>query len=435
VELLGRLGAEAGAWRTAWRARRDNPLAASAALAYRRAVARRPAWLPCSPFMCACLLLVSAATTYLLGVAWLRFDELAASLLASRGFALRALGWAGVQLLESSAVLVLLWLGERLALSFRYATVLLATHHGARGGLSPELAASGLSDHDVVVGALQHLTRLCWPPLLLLAVLDVLVQFIYASDLLTSPVLAAVMHGRQTVQLAWFILLMLLALLLKPLCGLLAVWAGGLLLLCLGPWWRSAPLAYGAAALALAWQAPGLACALPGQLGGWVLYASRYALVWRTCDPAVMALLPLLLLLLSLAALRADPLRAYAYWARRGMPAMRPLLACAIAAALFAGVVILCAQLAPANPYSGSRTPPWLAQLGYWLWPALTTASACPLPLQDMARSYAAGKLLSEGFVNLGLRWAVLGGTPLALALLFAAQARAAVCLRRRVLG
>ena len=335
MSVLGQLAAEAQAWREAWRGRRANPIALQAALECRRRDARRPAWLPCSRFMFFCTALISSVTAYLLVIAYLRFSAVAGSSIASRSFAHGALLWGDVQVLDSAVVLAILWLAERLALSFWYSSALLAAYPGARGALTSEMAGSRLTDYEYVVGALQHVTRLCWTPLLLLSGLSALDGFIFMSQLLDPPTVDSAAFWRPG-QLPVLALLALLTALLKPICGLLAVWASALVLLSFSPWWRHAAVTYIAAGLALAWHLPGLLCVLPGDAGAVSGAAGGRCAAHALAQPWMAPVLLLILVLLAVEAHTTSPLQAHQRWARRGVPAMRLILvASALAILLF----------------------------------------------------------------------------------------------------
>lgn len=431
MAVLGRLGAEAAAWREAWRNRRDNPVALSAALQFARSSQRRPVWLPCSRFMFACAVLISGATAYLLVVAWQRFTAVSGSSVVTRGFARNALGWGGVQVLEGAQLLALLWLAERLVLALWYAGGLLATYPGARGALSPELAGSRLSDHECVTGALVYIARLCWTPMLVLGVLNTLDQFIYASGWLPLPGGPGAAYSAE--HLPWLALIALLSIVLKPLCGMLAVWAGALLLLSFGPWWRHAAVSYGAAALALLWHAPGLACALPGTAGQQLAGMLGYSLWWSEFAPSLVLLLIVLLLLLAAEAHATSPLGAYSFGARRQAPALRLVLATGAVAVLLGGLVNLCAYLVNEPYVWGDDDLPTTLSLA--LWPAMAVSVACPLSLTALVADYGHSATPAGAYLGLSLRAVVQLGVPLGLALIFAGHARAALYVRRSVLG
>jgi hypothetical protein len=429
MSVLGQLAAEATAWREAWRGRRANPIAQQAALECRRRDARRPAWLPCSRFMFFCTALISSVTAYLLVIAYLRFSAVAGSSIASRSFAHGALLWGGLQVLDSAVVLAILWLAERLALSFWYSGGLLAAYPGARGALGSEMAGSRLSDHEYVMGALQHVLHLCWRPLLVLGGLSALDGFIHQSGWLGAPY-GDMLPGWRPEQLPVLALLALLTALLKPICGLLAVWATALVLLSFGPWWRHAAVSYIAAGLTLAWHLPGLLCVLPGTLGQQVTDWMGDALPWMFSEPLILLNLMLLLLVFCVEAHTTSPLRAHQYWMRPGMPAMRLIL-------VSGALVILC--FAMGNAYAlingasyGYTDEPGM--LSFIFWPVLTVSSANPMSLQTLV-SAGAGEAWWQAFAVLGLLGLAQASLTLLLLLIFAGHARAAVYLRRSVLG
>jgi hypothetical protein len=430
MSLPGQLAAEAQAWREAWRGRRANPISLQAALESRRRAAQRPAWLPCSRFMFVCTALISSATAYLLVIAFLRFTAVAGSSVASRSFAHGALLWGCVQVLDSAVVLALLWLAERLALSFWYSGGLLAAYPGARGALGSEIAGSRITDYEYVVGALQHVTRLCWSPLLLLSGLSALDGFVYSWQLLSEQSTANAAASPPG-QLAWLALLAVLTALLKPVCGLLAVWATVLVLLSFSPLWRSAAVTHIVVWLALAWHLPGLACVLPGTLGQYMTMYVGNVLPALFSESWVPLLVLLGLLALAVEAHTTSPLRAHQNWACQGVPAMRLILVSGALVVLCSGSGNLIAYMASSEIYpSTSDLPSWLLVF----WPVLASSAASLMPLLSMPASVMmqASPQLDPG---LGLRALAQAGLPLLLLLIFAGHARAAVYLRRSILG
>lgn len=432
MSFPGQLAAEARAWREAWRARRDNPIAQQAALECCRRDARRPAWLPCSRFMFVCTALVSSVTAYLLVVAYLRFSAAAGSSIASRSFAHGALLWGCVQVLESAVVLAILWLAERLALSFWYSSTLLAVYPGARGAISSEVAGSRITDYEYVVGALQHVTRLCWTPLMLLAGLGALDGFIYESGWLGAP-FGGTVPGWSPGQLPALALLALLTALLKPICGLLAVWASAVVLLSFGPWWRRAAATYIAAGLALAWHLPGLLCVLPGTPGQYlaVWAGDAFELLFSEQWDVAALLLLLALLLLILEAHTTSPRRAQQFWTLRGVPAMRLIVVTSVLAIVLFAVGNGMAYRIDDSNYSSFNEPQ--DELPALLWPELMSSAASPMPLRP-GFTPEIGQLWWRTCLGLGVRGMVQGGLPLLFLLIFAGHARAAVFIRRSVL-
>jgi hypothetical protein len=422
MSLLGQLRVEATAWRAAWRGRRLNPLAGQAALEFQRWAARRPAWRPCSRWMLFWGVLVSAATTYLLVVAYLRFQGVVGSSVVSRSFAATALLAGVVQVLDGAVLLASMWLLERLALAFWYSSALLAAHPGAREGPGGAFAASRLSDYEYVIGALQWVTRPCWTPLLLLAGLSALDEFLYGTGWIQTPPGAHLALPR-------IALAALMLALLKPVCGLLAIWATALVLLSFSPWWRHAAVSYFAAWLALAWQLPGVACVLPGMLGQMALFRIGDVVPRIFAEPWVAPVLLLLLMLLAAEAHSTSPLRAHQRFARWGMPALRPILACGLPVIAFFSIGNYIAfQLSDAD-----QRWHWLglepSTLSLVLWPVVASSAASPIPLLY----YVSTEMLQGLWV--ALRLMAQAGMPLLLVLIFAGHARAAVFLRRSVLG
>lgn len=432
MSVLGQLAAEAQAWREAWRGRRANPIAVQAALECRRRAARRPAWLPCSRFMFCCTALVSSVTAYLLVIAYLRFSAVAGSSIASRSFAQGALLWGCVQVLDSAVVLAILWLAERLAQSFWYSSTLLAAYPGARGALTSEMAGSRLTDYEYVVGALQHVTRLCWTPLLLLSGLSALDGFIYESGWLGAPTYGGTIPVWRPEQLPVLALLALLTALLKPICGLLAVWASSVVLLSFSPWWRHAAAAYIAAGLAFAWHLPGSLCVLPGTLGQFVAVWVGDVLSMLFTQPWMAPVLLLILVLLAVEAHTTSPLQAHQRWARRGVPAMRLILVTSALAILMFTIGNGMAYRIDDSTYSSFDEPQQL--LPAVLWPELVSSAASPMSLRP-GFTPEAGQLWWRTCLGLGSHGLAQGVLPLLFLLIFAGHARASVYVRRSVLG
>jgi hypothetical protein len=426
---------EAQSWRAAWRTRRDNPIAVQAALEMRRRAERRPGWLMCSPWMLGWSLLISGFTTYLLIAAYLRFMAVAPSSVASHSFAINALLWTVVQLFDAATVLLLLWLLERVAAACIYCSGMLASYHGARGGLSGELALTPLNDYECVAGVLQHVLHLCLAPVVLLSIVACADQFLGVMGVLQgqAPDPAAGWPGGQ---LLWLGLAALLSLPVKIIGALAAILATALTLLSFSPWWRYPSVTFGAVVLALAWHLAGVISAPPGRMGLWgysglgdwlpAVFTSRW--------PALLLLAGLLVLII--AAHAWTPLITYSTCARWGMPALRVIASTGLLCILFFAASAFANY--DNNSFWASGAPPY--SLGVWdmapalCWPVQAASIACPL-------------LWSENILRLeqwtrttlliSFIWHALAvmGIPLLLLLVYAGHARQAVFVRRRVLG
>lgn len=433
--FLGRMQSEVRAWRAAWRGRRDNPIAIQAALELRRRAGRRPAWLICSPFMFWWGVAVSACTTYVLVLAYLRFHAVAGSSIAAPAFALNALWWSVLQLLDAADLLLLLLLLERLSAAFFFSSSALAGYRGARGSINGELAVTALSDHECVVGVLQHGLKLCYTPVVWLSVASTADLLLYAC-IMPSPQLAGPGPLWPGGQLAWLIGAAALTVPVRIIAALAAVLAGVLVLLSFSPWWRLASVTSGAAVLALLWQMLALASAPPGRFGAISMYyfTDWLPVVFHTPWPALIVVCGLAVLIGLAHAW--TPLRTYSAGARWGMPALRTIVSTGLLCILFFTVGSF-ANGEDELTWSGVRQdyPEATSFLASLAWQAQAVSVACPLPLvlnEEDDNKDSSTKTLA---ISLVLRSLIITVMPLLLIAMYLGHARQAVFVRRRVLG
>jgi hypothetical protein len=434
LNYIGRLLSEIRAWRAAWAARRDNPIAIQAALELRRRARRRPAWLICSPFMFWWSVAVSACTTYVLVLAYLRFHAVAGSSIASPAFALTALWWSALQLLDAADLLLVLLLLERLSAAFFFCSNALAGYRGARGSISGELAVTALSDHDCVAGVLQHVLALCFRPVVWLSLVSTADLLLYACIMPSSQLAEAgpVWPGGQ---LAWLIGAALLTVPVRIVAALAAVLAGALTLLSFSPWWRYSSVTSGAAVLALMWHLLAVASAPPGRYAEITLYyfADWLPLVFRTPWPGLIVAAGLAVLIGFGHAW--SPLSTYRAGARWGMPALRTIVSTGLLCILYFAVGSFATReddaLWPGVSQASMEETPMLASFA---WQVQAASIACPLPLVIYAEDEdkTSAKTL---VISLVLRSLIITVMPLLLIAMYLGHARQAVFVRRRVLG
>ncbi len=322
-------------WAAAWRERRNNPLARLlSAEAHNSQQRRSPYYI--SPWMTCCSVLLCALTAYLLWRAYLAFGALGSGAVVSTAAVRHMLAWAFVQLADSAALLSLCWLLERLATAYRCAAGLLLKPRLSRHTMLDELVPASFSGPELITGALLHVLRLTWLPLLAIVLGSAAAQL--------SAVLAARTGGFAPAgpgwpggELAWLIGLTGLSLPLRLLSGTLALLAGALLLLCCSPYWRTSAPAQILAALAVGWHALAYSAAAPGHMpwgaswaGGWL------ALVFATPAPWLLLIGGLGLLALE-AQLWHTP-RARQLLARGGLGALRLVAALGLLGVLLLGV-------------------------------------------------------------------------------------------------
>jgi hypothetical protein len=426
VEAQGE-SAAAGGWLAAWRGRRDNPLAR--ADCWREKGERSYRQMPVSVGLT--LILCSITATCLIFQAYLHFKALASSACISRAYALNTLLWALTTMLDYAVVVCYVWLLQHVSCAYRACCGFLTRQPGWGRRLSPELAASPLSDTAVVTGAGMYALRVVGGPLLLLAIISAVDQLAGVCAKHQDALFAAGSAGWPGAPWLWALLAAVLIAAIKVACGALVVLAGVWALLCFSAYWRHPALP------AIAWVGGvmgQLLCLLVGWPGNHPFYASGndwLAEVFRT--PAPVILLGAGLLLLALESQLWHGTRARARLARFHFGAVRTLLACG----LLVGLLLWVGLFIDYDTLFWQSTGAQKQLPGLWAlapgigWPLQAASISCPIPALEDAFSQpgAAAPVL---FKLIALRALMLLGFPLLLCVIFGGHARSAVWLARR---
>jgi hypothetical protein len=426
VEVQGELIA-AGGWLSAWRDRRDNPLAREAA--WRIEGSARGWRLPI--MLWPVLVIQSAIATCLIYQSYLHFQTLAPSASISRAYALNTLLWAVTTLLDSAVVVCGAWLVMQLLIAFFASCGFLTRRPGWGARLSAELAASPLPDAAVVAGAGLNALRLVRAPLVLLAVIAAADQLAGVCAAHQDVLFAPAGAGWPGAAWLWALLAAMLIAALKAVSGALVVLAGVWALLCFSAYWRHAALPGIAWAGAMLYQMFCCYVGWPGR-GPFIRPGSDWlAEVFRS--PAPVMLLGVGLILLALESqLWPGPL-ANRYLARRGFGALHTLLVCGLLIGLLLWVGrFIDYDMLFFNYYNSKASLPemraWAPSIG---WPLQAAGISCPIPALEQTFSQPGASALVL-FRLIALRGLMLLGFPLFLCVIFSGHARIAVWLARR---